>query len=250
MRKRFPSIVLLCLVIVIVPVVGAVVKAVDRPVADDSAASRDGVLLTLEALPPENVEDADRAAMATPTPSPYDREQEPSPTVEVATPFSQREPEASPTVHVATPFPQREPTPSPTVDVPLQIPEGVGSEELFILVRISQQKLYLCKGKEVLEVYQVSTGKGESPTPPGRWRISQKAVYAEPIPQFGTRWMRINWFNASSGEYQWSDFGIHGTDEPEKIGHPVSAGCVRMLNKDVERLFQSASAGTVVVTMP
>jgi len=41
-------------------------------------------------------------------------------------------------------------------------------------------------------------------------------------------------------------YGIHGTDEPNSIGHSVSHGCVRMLNKDVEQLYPMVPVGTPV----
>ncbi|HEX2692765.1 MAG TPA: L,D-transpeptidase family protein [Gemmatimonadaceae bacterium] len=41
-------------------------------------------------------------------------------------------------------------------------------------------------------------------------------------------------------------YGIHGTDEPESIGHSVSHGCVRMLNEDVEKLYPMVAVGTPV----
>jgi lipoprotein-anchoring transpeptidase ErfK/SrfK len=41
-------------------------------------------------------------------------------------------------------------------------------------------------------------------------------------------------------------YGIHGTDEPNSIGHSVSHGCIRMLNKDVEQLYPLVPVGTLV----
>ena len=41
-------------------------------------------------------------------------------------------------------------------------------------------------------------------------------------------------------------YGIHGTNEPELIGQQVSHGCIRMLNEDVEELFDVVSIGTPV----
>jgi lipoprotein-anchoring transpeptidase ErfK/SrfK len=41
-------------------------------------------------------------------------------------------------------------------------------------------------------------------------------------------------------------YGIHGTDEPESVGHSVSHGCVRMLNQDVEKLYPMVAIGTPV----
>jgi L,D-transpeptidase-like protein len=41
-------------------------------------------------------------------------------------------------------------------------------------------------------------------------------------------------------------YGIHGTDEPESIGHSVSHGCVRMRNEDIEKLYPMVAVGTPV----
>jgi lipoprotein-anchoring transpeptidase ErfK/SrfK len=46
-----------------------------------------------------------------------------------------------------------------------------------------------------------------------------------------------------------ASYGIHGTIEPDSIGKMESLGCVRMLNEDVERVYEMAVEGksTVVV---
>ena len=45
-------------------------------------------------------------------------------------------------------------------------------------------------------------------------------------------------------------YRIHGTNEPQTIGKFVSSGCIRMLNSDVEDLFERAKVGTKVVILP
>ena len=42
-------------------------------------------------------------------------------------------------------------------------------------------------------------------------------------------------------------FRIHGTNEPDTIGHAVSSGCIRMLNGDVVDLYNRVQVGTTVV---
>jgi lipoprotein-anchoring transpeptidase ErfK/SrfK len=42
-------------------------------------------------------------------------------------------------------------------------------------------------------------------------------------------------------------FRIHGSNEPESIGHAVSSGCIRMLNEDVIDLYDRVRVGTKVV---
>jgi lipoprotein-anchoring transpeptidase ErfK/SrfK len=42
-------------------------------------------------------------------------------------------------------------------------------------------------------------------------------------------------------------FRIHGTNEADSIGHAVSSGCIRLLNADVENLYDMVPIGTRVV---
>lgn len=44
-------------------------------------------------------------------------------------------------------------------------------------------------------------------------------------------------------------FRIHGTNQPWSIGLNLSSGCIRMMNKDVEHLYERASIGTKVVVI-
>ena len=62
-----------------------------------------------------------------------------------------------------------------------------------------------------------------------RWR-------AGPENLLGTHWLALNV----------RGYGIHGTWEPDTIGHQLSAGCVRMLNENVEELFTLVTLGTPV----
>ncbi len=97
--------------------------------------------------------------------------------------------------------------------------------------------------------YSVGTGR-EDNTPRGSFRVilrqqnptwyragSAPVPYGSPDNQLGTRWLGID---AQS-------YGIHGTWEPETIGSASSAGCIRMLNADVEELYDLVRVGTPVV---
>jgi lipoprotein-anchoring transpeptidase ErfK/SrfK len=44
-----------------------------------------------------------------------------------------------------------------------------------------------------------------------------------------------------------SIYRIHGSNEPESIGHAVSSGCIRMTNADVEHLYAQVRVGTKVI---
>ncbi|KAB2688774.1 L,D-transpeptidase [Brucella pseudogrignonensis] len=44
-------------------------------------------------------------------------------------------------------------------------------------------------------------------------------------------------------------FRIHGTNQPETIGHAVSSGCIRMMNQDVIDLYRRVPTGSKVVVI-
>lgn len=126
----------------------------------------------------------------------------------------------------------------------------VWNTPLNVFVKKGQNILMLKNGDEVLKVYQVSTGSNNI-TPVGAFKIATKLANpvwfkpgSKPIPPespenvLGTRWMGFD----TDPHY-----GIHGTTEPDKIGQQVTAGCVRMLNHDVEELFSLLPIGTQVV---
>jgi lipoprotein-anchoring transpeptidase ErfK/SrfK len=75
-------------------------------------------------------------------------------------------------------------------------------------------------------------------------RPGVKIPYGHPDNILGTRWLGFR----NSPEYR--GFGIHGTSDPASIGRAQSSGCVRMLNADIETLYEWAAPGTVVRIHP
>src|SRR5665213_605958 len=47
-----------------------------------------------------------------------------------------------------------------------------------------------------------------------------------------------------------SEYRIHGTNAPDTIGKRVSSGCIRLINADVEDLYNRVNIGTKVVVLP
>jgi L,D-transpeptidase catalytic domain len=58
----------------------------------------------------------------------------------------------------------------------------------------------------------------------------------------GTRWMGF----INRPEIGATSLGIHGTTQPDSIGTNASAGCIRMLNADVELLYDFTPERTIV----
>jgi lipoprotein-anchoring transpeptidase ErfK/SrfK len=66
------------------------------------------------------------------------------------------------------------------------------------------------------------------------------------IPPYGTEARRYAGVLGTRRLDLGDGYGIHGTDEPESIGHSVSHGCVRLRNEDIEKLYPMVAVGTPV----
>jgi len=66
------------------------------------------------------------------------------------------------------------------------------------------------------------------------------------VPPFGTNQRRYMGVLGTRRLDLGDGYGIHGTDQPESIGHSVSHGCVRLRNEDIEQLYPMVAVGTPV----
>ena len=87
--------------------------------------------------------------------------------------------------------------------------------------------------------FPIAVGKPATPTPEGYFSIVNKIknptwypVKRKPVPPGPNNPLGKYWLGLSEKGY-----GIHGNNNPSSIGLPVSNGCIRMRNKDIEALF-------------
>ncbi|MNI50509.1 putative L,D-transpeptidase YkuD [compost metagenome] len=96
--------------------------------------------------------------------------------------------------------------------------------------------MLLVSGNIIVRNYSV--GLGGTKTPEGEFVISEKVrdPNGKSNGEFGSRGMTL------------SDtlYAIHGTNQPSSIGKDQSLGCIRMLQQDVEELFDMIPQGTKV----
>ncbi len=119
-----------------------------------------------------------------------------------------------------------------------------------IIISKSQNQLYLFHNRQTIFHAPVATGKTPELTPEGIFTIVLK-MELDPVPgqkneQLGTRWLGLNVPESECGQ----KYGIHGTNEPESIGHYASQGCIRLYNEDVEKLFARVETGITVIILP
>lgn len=116
-----------------------------------------------------------------------------------------------------------------------------------VLVSVLDRKLAVLEDGDVIATFAVAVGADESPSPTGEFQIVSRVAnptYYRPgtvIPSgkdnpVGTRWVGLSQ----------KGYGIHGTNAPRSIGHAASHGCIRLRNRDMEKLFTMLRVGDVV----
>jgi lipoprotein-anchoring transpeptidase ErfK/SrfK len=84
----------------------------------------------------------------------------------------------------------------------------------------------------------------ERELPPGKTIVAGGAIVVPPVSSPQRHYDKV------LGKYRLElgdGYGIHGTDEPEKLGQSVSHGCVRLGDNDIEKLYQIANVGDEVI---
>ena len=112
-------------------------------------------------------------------------------------------------------------------------------------------ELTLLDSGKFIRWYPCGVGKENGWTPAGEYKIQNKEINPtwfkpaggivkplDPENALGTRWMGIG-----------NNLGVHGTNQPDSIGKPESAGCIRMQNQDVEELYKIVTYGSHVTVI-
>ena len=120
--------------------------------------------------------------------------------------------------------------------------------EQKIVINLAARSLALVRDNAKYRLYPIGPGTAETPTPTGFYKILSKdvnptwtspssgvSIPSGPDNPLGYRWMQFQ-----------GNYGIHGTNKPDSVGHYVSNGCVRMHESDVEELFDLVEVGTPV----
>ena len=116
-----------------------------------------------------------------------------------------------------------------------------------VLVSIADRRLAVIEDGNVLAYFPVAVGAETSPSPAGEFEIVNRVVNpayyhdgvvmaASENTPVGTRWIGLNL----------KGYGIHGTNAPRSIGRAASHGCIRLRNRDVERLYAMLRVGDFV----
>lgn len=161
------------------------------------------------------------------------------------TPTNTATPTASPTASLT---PTASPTATATIGADpsglakyfVELPNGIGPNERWIDVNLTDQTLEAYEGGELVNRFVISSGRAGSPTVVGTFRVWIK-VRIQDMSGPGYYIRDVPWVM-----YFYGDYGIHGTWWHNNFGTPMSAGCVNMTIADAQWMYNWASVGTVV----
>ena len=132
------------------------------------------------------------------------------------------------------------------------VPSGFAAGSKFMIINKANNQLAYYENSQLKRVFKVGTGRSQSLTPEGKFKIVNKIVnrpyYKENIPggdprnPLGNRWLGLN----ARGTWG-TTYAIHGNNNPSSIGGYVSSGCVRMYDDEVEWLYSQVPINTTVI---
>ncbi|ABB15180.1 L,D-transpeptidase family protein [Carboxydothermus hydrogenoformans] len=116
---------------------------------------------------------------------------------------------------------------------------GLANEKNIIVIETRTRLLYLFRENKLVKKYPVALGDLKTPTPIGCFKIT---------------FMRKNWGSGFGSRFlglnvPWGMYGIHGTNKPGSIGSYASHGCIRMLNRHVEELYEKVHLQDQVIIL-
>ena len=118
-----------------------------------------------------------------------------------------------------------------------------------LVIGLSAHKLTVYNASKQVYSFSIGVGKATTPTPDGRYYIKELLKPPNPAGAYGPFAYGLSGFSDAVPNYNGGDgvLGIHGTNEPDKVGSDVSHGCIRLRNADIERLAAILPLGTPVI---
>lgn len=121
-----------------------------------------------------------------------------------------------------------------------QVPSGIGTNERWIDIDLSQQRLFAYEGDQMIASFLVSTGTWQHPTPVGQFHVWIKMRYSD---MSGPGYYLPD---VPYTMYFYGDYGIHGTYWHDNFGTPMSHGCVNMVTDQAGWLYNWSHVGILV----
>lgn len=130
----------------------------------------------------------------------------------------------------------------------------LSATDLRVEVRLSEHRLRLHRGADVVMDVPVGVGRAEVPTPGGVYYIKELLRPPTEGSIYGAYAYGLSGFSPVLESFAGGAgvIGIHGTNDPASVGSDASHGCLRLTDDDVTRLVEEFGLplGTPVTILP
>jgi lipoprotein-anchoring transpeptidase ErfK/SrfK len=125
----------------------------------------------------------------------------------------------------------------------------VSRTHLAVVVRRAARTLELRAGRRVLLRTTVGVGAPGSPTPSGRFAVTDEVAGGQFSPSYGCCVLALSAHqpHPPAGWHNGTRMAIHGTNAPSTIGMAASAGCVHAADATMRTLMRRVPLGTPVL---
>ncbi|WP_045878087.1 L,D-transpeptidase [Pseudofrankia sp. DC12] len=112
----------------------------------------------------------------------------------------------------------------------------------------ARHELTVFKDGKRAGVYPVGIGTGTTPTPLGHFYLAELLKPADPAGAYGPYAFGLSGFSDVITDFHGGNgiIGLHGTNQPDRVGTDVSMGCIRLRNADITALADLLPVGTPV----
>jgi lipoprotein-anchoring transpeptidase ErfK/SrfK len=116
-----------------------------------------------------------------------------------------------------------------------------------VAIDLTARTLTWRRGGEVVLTTSIATGAAETPTPTGRFSVTD-LLDTPDSGGYGPFAIGLSAHSETLSEFGGGDgqIGVHGTSDPSSIGQAVSHGCVRVPNDVIAQLATNLPLGTPV----
>ena len=117
-----------------------------------------------------------------------------------------------------------------------------------VTVKLRSFQLVVRNGNKTVARERIGVGASVTPTPTGRYYVTELLKQPDPTGLYGPFAFGLSVHSDVVTDFAGGDgqIGIHGTNEPHRIGTNVSRGCIRLYNSSIARLARILPAGTPV----
>jgi len=129
---------------------------------------------------------------------------------------------------------------------------AVARTRTWIRASLNERTIWLMRGQRPIATYPAAIGAPDTPTPVGRFSVTDRVLTGDPSGPFG-------WYAFGLSGHQpnlppnWTggdQLAIHGTNDPSTLGMAVSAGCLHVSAAALYVLKRALVPGTPVIIHP